>query len=144
MRNKSLQPHVPKIDAEITEENFSKDRKNGGGGVQAFFDQGLADPVMFKSDFWDDLDANKYATEDERRAGDAAMVAWFEYVYSKPMPNKARYWVHLMRNGGVVTVPHPDPAMFDPLWVPPRQAVLGRDFFASLYARRRSPSDDMP
>ena len=136
--------NFPKADAEITEENFSKDRKHGGGRVQAFFDQGLADPVTFKSDFWDDLEANKYETDEERRRGDAAMAAWFEYVYSKPMPNKARYWVHLMRNGGVITVPHPDPGMFDPMWVPPVHSPLGRNFFDSVYARRRPPAEDMP
>lgn len=113
--------------SDITQENFNRK-------VTKFL---AATPdiwVMIRPDRPTDRQSHRYATDDERRRGDAAMKAWFEYFAAKGWHRRINTWRRILKAGRSLLVPCERPELFDLTYVPAK--VLPPNFWSKLELER--------
>ena len=73
---------------------------------------------MIRPDRPIDKQSNRYSTDDERRQGDMAMKAWFEYFAAKGWHRRFNSWRSIFKSGHSLMVPCDRPETFDVIYIP--------------------------
>ncbi len=84
---------------------------------------------MIRPDRQFDLEAHRYADDQGRRIGDAALRAWFEYLAAKGFIRTFKTWREILKSGKSIMVVCDNPLIFDPEFVPPVKPVLPESFW---------------
>lgn len=103
--------------------------------------------VMIRPDRYFDKDINRYQDDEERRAGDEAMKAWFEYLAFKARGDKRwlktfRGMRSMLKAGHSLMVVCADPADFDQAYIPANPPILPPDFWHDWLMDRSRPYED--
>ena len=104
----------------ITEQNFNQAAKR-------FLEAKPDSWVMIRPDRPTDKQSDRYSTDDERRRGDMAMKAWFEYFAAKGWIRRFNTWRSILKSGHSLMVPCERPEIFDLTYIP--SAVLPANFW---------------
>ncbi|MCI0598720.1 MAG: hypothetical protein L0Y60_04235 [Beijerinckiaceae bacterium] len=149
MRQRSTGEHSGS--QEVTYDNFthsSPDGKPSDKNSRARFTRlRPGEHVMIRPDRYFDMDNKRYHSDEERRAGDAAMKAWFEYIAFKSQGDKR--WLgtlwgmrSMLKSGNSLMVVCADPADFDQAYIPANPPVLAPDFWRGWLMDRSRPYED--
>lgn len=149
MRPRAHEQHL--ASQEITWENFtylSPDGKPSEKNSRArFMRLHPGGHVTIRPDRHGDRDSSRYQSDEERRAGDAAMMAWFEYIAFKARGDKRfagtfRGMRSMLESGYPLMVVCADPAEFDRAYIPAQPPVLPADYWRDWLLDRARPYQD--
>jgi hypothetical protein len=106
---------------EITEKNFHHEFLAFAKRDDATKTEPSKSYVMIRPDRETDHAKHRYRDQDERRNGNAAKEAWFEYLAAKGFLKILSAWRGMLKSGYSVMVVCDDPKAFDLLFVPRRE-----------------------
>lgn len=116
----------------ITEELFNFSDADGGTSWRnpqvRFLREHPGDWLMIRPDRPSDNEGRRYFDEEARRRGNAARLAWFEYLAAKGFSKTLNKWRGILEAGNSIMVVCDDPRMFDMAYVPRTPPVLSGDF----------------
>ncbi len=134
------------ISEEITWENFTHSSPDRNSRIR-FMRLHPGEHVMIRPDRLGDKDASRYQSDEERRAGDAAMMAWFEYLAFKARDDRRFLNVFkgmrsMLKAGQSIMVVCADPTEFDQAYIPAHPPILSPDFWRDWHMDRARPYQD--
>lgn len=94
-------------------------QKTLGAALIAFHKMNPKAALMIRPDRPTDLEAHRYSSEDERRAGQEARAKWGAYLAARGFKKTLKFWRDQLDAGRSVMVVCADPMLFDLAYVPP-------------------------